>query len=432
MFISDCLSVNGAGHLTIGGCDTVELAAEYGTPLYVMDEQEVRAACGRYKRSMDEHFDGRGLVAYASKAFCCKAMCRIIADEGMGLDVVSGGELYTALSAGFPAEKIFFHGNNKTPEELTFALSENVGRIVVDNIFELELLNQMAISAGKTVSVLIRVKPGIDPHTHDFVKTGGVDSKFGMGLETGEAFEAVKRAISYKNISLTGIHCHIGSQIFDVDPFVMSARVMLDFIEKIKHELGYTLDELNLGGGYAVQYIPDQEHVEYGKYLKNVSEVVKSVCAEKGLVVPYIIIEPGRSIAGLAGITLYKVGSVKEIPGIRTYVSVDGGMADNPRYALYKAEYDMVIANKASQPKSRVVTVAGKCCESGDLLGENIAIQDVNDGDILAVLTTGAFNYSMSSNYNRIPKPAVIMIKDGKPEIIVKRETMEDIIRNDL
>ncbi|MDR2933091.1 MAG: diaminopimelate decarboxylase [Oscillospiraceae bacterium] len=432
MFVSDCLSVSETGHLTIGGRDTIELAASFGTPLYVMDEEQIRSACRRYKASIDENYGGRGLVTYASKAFSCKEMCRIIADEGMGLDVVSGGELHTALSAGFPAGRIFFHGNNKTPEELAFALRENVGRIVVDNIYELELLSQMAKGTGKTAAISFRIKPGVDAHTHDFVKTGSIDSKFGLALETGEAFDAVKMALSLDNIRLIGVHCHIGSQIFDIDPFELSAEVMLGFMARVKDELGYEIGELNLGGGFGIKYIPEHDPVEYERYMKTVSATVRKVCAEKGLKMPFIVIEPGRSIAGPAGVTLYKVGGIKEIPGVRTYVSVDGGMADNPRYILYEAEYDMLIANKAARPKTQAVTVAGRCCESGDLIGENVMLQDVSVGDTLAVLATGAYNYSMSSNYNRLPKPAVVMVSGGEAKIVVKRETYEDVVRNDL
>lgn len=432
MFVSKNLSVNEKGHLTIGGLDTVDLAKEYGTPLYVMDEDLLRENCRSFKQSIDRYYGGKGLVCYASKVFCCKEMYRIMTSEDMGLDVVSAGELYTAASVGFPMEKVCFHGNNKTDEELLMALEKNVGRIVVDNIFELERLNRLSCERGAKANIMFRIKPGIDAHTHDFVRTGQIDSKFGFALETGEALEAVKKAISLEHIELSGLHCHIGSQIFDIDPFVLAAEVMMNFIAQVRDELGYEIKELDLGGGFGIKYTDADSPVSYDNYMEKVSEKVKAVCAEKNLKLPFILIEPGRSIAGPAGITLYTVGGIKHIPNIRTYVSIDGGMGDNPRYALYKSKYDFVNAVRASEPKSETVTVAGKCCESGDLLGEGAPIQRTEEGDIIAVLATGAYNYSMSSNYNRIPKPPVVMIKDGASRVIVKRETLEDIVRNDI
>lgn len=432
MFVSKNLSVNEKGHLTAGGADTVELAKEYGTPLYVMDEGLIREHCRSFRESMDKYYSGEGLVCYASKAFCCKAMCKIMLEEGMGLDVVSEGELYTALSVGFPPEKICFHGNNKTDHELEYALESGVGRIIVDNIYELDRLNSLAEKTGRTANIMYRIKPGIDAHTHNFIMTGQIDSKFGFALETGEAFEAVKKAISCSHINLVGLHCHIGSQIFDIDPFVKAAEVMLTFIAKIRDELDFEVKELNLGGGFGIKYTEEDAPVAYDRYMEKVSEKVKEVCAEKNIKLPFILIEPGRSIAAPAGITLYTVGGRKVIPNIRTYVSIDGGMGDNPRYALYQSKYDIEVANRAGEPKTDVVTVAGKCCETGDLIGEGMPVQHVEPGDILAVLATGAYNYSMSSNYNRIPKPAVVMVKDGESRVVVKRETLEDIVRNDL
>jgi len=432
MFVSKNLSVNEKGHLTIGGLDTVDLAKEYGTPLYVMDEDLLRENCRSFKQSIDRYYGGKGLVCYASKVFCCKEMYRIMMSEDMGLDVVSAGELYTAASVGFPMEKVCFHGNNKTDEELLMALEKNVGRIVVDNIFELERLNRLSCERGAKANIMFRIKPGIDAHTHDFVRTGQIDSKFGFALETGEALEAVKKAIFLEHIELSGLHCHIGSQIFDIDPFVLVAEVMMNFIAQVRDEIGYEIKELDLGGGFGIKYTDADSPVPYDNYMEKVSEKVKAVCAEKNLKLPFILIEPGRSVAGPAGITLYTVGGIKHIPNIRTYVSIDGGMGDNPRYALYKSKYDFVNAVRASEPKSETVTVAGKCCDSGDLLGEGAPIQRTEEGDIIAVLATGAYNYSMSSNYNRIPKPPVVMVKDGTSRIIVKRETFDDIVRNDI
>ena len=431
MLISENLNVNERGNLEIGNVDTIDLVKEYNTPLYVMDEDVIRKNCRSFKASI-EKFYGDGLVCYASKTFCCKEMCRIINDEGLGLDISSGGELYTAMSVDFPAQKLVFHGNNKTEQELKLALNYGVGRIVVDNFDELSLLNRLANDLNKTANIMLRIKPGVDSDTHNYIMTGQVDSKFGLGLETGEAFDAAKLAIESENINLKGFHCHIGSQIFDIEPFALAAKVMLDFIAKVKKELNYEISDLNLGGGFGIRYTPEQIQQPNEAYMERVSAVVKEKCKQLNIKLPFILLEPGRSIAGPAGITLYKVGSVKEIPEIRTYVSVDGGMTDNPRYALYGAKYDMLIANKANSPKDREVTIAGKCCESGDLLGENVKIQDVETGDILAVLATGAYNYSMASNYNRIPRAAVVMVSGGKTRVIVKRESYEDLIRNDI
>lgn len=432
MYVSDCITINGNGNLAIGGADTVQIAKEYGTPVYVFDENEIRKNLRAFKNSMDEYYGGNGLAVYASKAFCCKEMCRICKQEGTGIDVVSGGELYTALSVDFPAEKIVFHGNNKTYDELYAAVTNGVGRIVVDNITELETLNAIAASLGKTAGIMFRIKPGIDAHTHDFIKTGQIDSKFGFALETGEAMHAVKKALTMPNVKLRGLHCHIGSQIFDIDPFELAAEVMLNLYKQIKDETGYEFDELNLGGGFGIKYLESEQPKPYADYMKNVSGVVRANCEKLGLKMPFVLIEPGRSVVGAAGITLYTVGAVKEIPDIRTFVSIDGGMCDNPRYALYKADYEIVCANKATEERTEVVTVAGKCCESGDLIQENTKLQKVSAGDILAVLSTGAYNYSMSSNYNRIPRPPVVMVKDGETRVVVKRETYEKISENDI
>lgn len=432
MFVSENLNINEKGNLTIGGIDTTALAEEYGTPLYVMDEQLIRKNLRRFHESMQKYYNGKGLVCYASKAFSCLEMCRIVASEGDGLDAVSIGELYTAVKAGFPMEKVGFHGNNKTDEELRYAVENGVGHIIVDNISELHRLEAIAGEIGAVPHIMFRIKPGIDAHTHDFVKTGQIDSKFGFALETGEAFDAVKEALACKNLKLVGLHCHIGSQIFDIAPFEEAARVMLGLIAKIRDELDFEVPGLNLGGGFGIKYLNEHDPVPFETYIERVSHVVSEECAKLNISQPFIYIEPGRSIAAPAGITLYKVGARKEIPGIRTYISVDGGMCDNPRYALYKSEYEAVVANKANEERTEKVTIAGKCCESGDLIGENMPLQHAESGDIIAVCATGAYNYSMSSNYNRIPKPAVVFVNEGKSRIGVKRETLEDIIRNDI
>ena len=418
--------------LTIGGMDTVSLAKEYGTPLYVMDENKIRECCRAYVSSVDKFYGGNGRIHYASKAMCTKEMCRIMAEENLGIDVVSGGELYTAKAAGFPMDKVCFHGNNKTPDEIAMALELGVGRFVVDNEYELATLSRMAKEKGITASVLFRIKPGIDAHTHDFVKTGQIDSKFGVALETGEALDIIKKAVNTENIDYCGIHCHIASQVFDVKPFVEAAEVMMDFIKVIKDETGADTKELNLGGGFGVAYKDGETSVEYEIFMEAVSGIIHKKSEELGVLLPFILMEPGRSIVASAGITLYTIGGIKEIPDIRTYVSVDGGMADNPRYILYQSEYTFCVANKAAEEKSETVTIAGKCCESGDLLGDGIKLQKAEIGDILAVLTTGAYNYSMASHYNRIPNPAVVMVRDGKSRVVVKRETYEDMARNDI
>ncbi|WP_303835897.1 diaminopimelate decarboxylase [Ruminococcus flavefaciens] len=432
MFVSENLSVNAAGNLAIGGVDTVELAKEYGTPLYVMDEQEIRRTLRRFHDSINKYYDGKGSVHYASKAFSCMEMCRIVASEGDGLDAVSIGELYTALKAGFPMEKVGFHGNNKTDEELEFAVDNKVGHIVVDNIPELHRLETIAAEKNAVPHIMFRIKPGISAHTHDKIMTGQIDSKFGFALETGEAFEAVKDALSCKNVELAGVHCHIGSQIFDIVPFEEAAKVMLRFIAKVKNELGFEIRELNLGGGFGIKYTSQDDPQPFENYLERVSAVVKEECAKLNIEQPFIYIEPGRSVAAPAGITLYTVGARKIIPDIRTYISIDGGMPDNPRYILYGSEYDAVVANKAGEERTEKVTIAGKCCESGDLIGENMPLQHAEAGDIIAVCATGAYNYSMSSNYNRLQKPAVVFVNNGESRIAVKRETLDDIIRNDI
>lgn len=432
MFVSDCLNVNEKGHLEIGGCDTIDLAEKYGTPLYVVDENEIRKNCRAFVKSIEDNYNGHGTVAYASKAFSCMEMYRICKQENMSIDTVSAGEIYTALKAGFPAERIFFHGNNKTLDEIEFALDNNVGRIVVDNLTELEKIEKAAKKRNITAKIMFRIKPGIDAHTHSFIRTGQIDSKFGLALENGEAMVGVKRALALKNVELCGLHCHIGSQIFDISPFELAAEVMMDFIAKIKEEIGAEIKELNLGGGFGIKYTEEDKPAPYSDYMNRVAAVIKKKAEEHSMELPFIIIEPGRSIAGAAGITLYTVGAVKEIENVRTYVSIDGGMTDNPRYILYQSTYEILCANKANEPKTEKITLAGKCCESGDLIQENAMIQKVVPGDTIAVLSTGAYNYSMASNYNRIGRPAVVMTNNGESRIIVNRESFEDLVRNDV
>ena len=432
MFVSDCLSVNEKGHLTISGCDTVELAEQYGTALYVMSEDKIRDTCRRYKSSFDKYYEGNGAPIYASKAFSCKEICRIVTSEGLELEVVSGGELYTALAAGVDAKIIHFQGNNKSVQELEYAIDSGVGDIVVDNISELRRIEKLAEKKGVIVRISMRIKPGIDAHTHEFIRTGQIDSKFGFALETGEAFEAVREVVLSEYVDLIGLHCHIGSQIFDKSPFVLAAQVMLQFYHKIYVELGKKLHHLNLGGGFGIKYKNADAAVPYEDYMSDVSAAVHAACAEFSLEIPRIYIEPGRSIVGEAGITLYTIGDIKTIPDIRTYVAVDGGMFENPRYALYQSDYTCVIANRASEPAVFRATIAGKCCESGDLIQVGTKIQTPQIGDTLAVLSTGAYNYSMASNYNRNPRPACVMVTNGTSRVVIKAETYADLIRNDI
>ncbi len=430
--LTNSFNVNEKGHLTLGGVDTVELANKYGTPLYVLDENDIRNNCRQFKDAFDKYYDGNAKVYYASKAFSCKEMYRIVNCEGVYADVVSGGELYTALSAGFPAENIGFHGNNKTPEELSFALDSGVGRIIVDNIFELHTLNSLAKEKGVCQKILFRIKPGIDCHTHDYIKTGQIDCKFGFALENGEAHEAASEACKLENIEFVGIHCHIGSQIFETQPFVDAADIMISFAKNIEESFGKALTEINFGGGYGIKYLETDKPVPKDESIRILCAAVKSACEKHNFALPTLSIEPGRSIVGDSNLTLYKIGVVKTIQNVRTYVSVDGGMSDNPRYALYGADYEAVVANKADKPRDFVATIAGKCCESGDLIQEHTKIQTPEVGDTLAVLATGAYNYSMASNYNRIPRPAAVMVKDGEARVIIERETFEDLISKDV
>ena len=432
MIIHNHFDVNEKGHLTIGGADAVDLAKEFGTPAYILDENVIRENCRTYLRAATKYFGKDALPLYASKALCFTGIYKLAAEEGMGVDCVSGGELYTAKKAGFPAEKIYFHGNNKTDRDIRDAMDMGVGTFVVDNCDELYALSAEALRRGVTQRILLRITPGIDPHTHRAVVTGNIDSKFGSAIATGQAMEIVKKAIAADGIDLAGIHCHIGSQIFDIEPFADAAAIMTKFIADIKNECGYEIRELNLGGGLGVRYTEYDRMINYEECVRDIAEVVTSLCEKNGIKMPRVILEPGRSLVAAAGATLYTVGSVKEIPGFKNYISVDGGMPDNPRYALYQSQYTALIANRANAPRDYRATLAGRCCESGDLLGENMEIQSAKRGDILAVLVTGAYNYSMASNYNRLPRPPIVMVKDGVAKIAVKRESYEDITANDV
>jgi diaminopimelate decarboxylase len=423
--------INEKNHLEIGGCDTVQLAREFGTPLYVMDEQLLRENCRTYKNTLYDLYKNSEVI-YAGKAFLTMAMCQLLKEEGLSLDVVSGGELYTAIKAGFPAKRIYFHGNNKSYDELKMAIECGVGTIIVDNFYELEMLKDLSKKYQHVVKLLLRITPGIEAHTHDYIKTGQLDSKFGFTLENGHALMAVENVLGMKFLRLMGFHCHIGSQIFEEEPFKMTIEVMLNFAKKLSEKYSFETRQLDLGGGFGIKYSDEDKPLSVKTYLTTIVENIKK-CAERlGLHVPKILIEPGRAIVGNAGTTLYTIGAIKDIPGIRKYISVDGGMSDNIRPALYGAKYNGIVANKAGTIPEEKVSIAGKCCESGDMLIWDIKLPRITPGDILAVLCTGAYQYSMSSNYNMLPRPAVVFVKSGNVKLTNKRETYEDLLRNDL
>ena len=432
MLLHNSFDINEQGHLTIGGLDSVALSREFGTPAYYLDCSAVRAMCRMYKENFAKYFGGKSLPVYAGKALCFKGLYSIIAEEGLAADCVSPGELHTAHAAGFPMENVFFHGNNKTDADLEYAIQLGVGMIVVDGMDELAALDAIAGKMGAKPNILLRITPGIDPHTHKKIITGNVDSKFGSAILTGQAFDIVKAALNCRNINLKGFHCHVGSQIFDIGPFSEAAEIMLAFIAKIRGDTGYTAEILNIGGGFGVRYTEDDPEIDYVENIRMLGERFDAICKELNLEKPAISMEPGRSIVAAAGATLYTVGSVKEVTGFRNYVSVDGGMPDNPRYTLYQSQYTVINAEKASSPADYECTLAGRCCESGDLLAEGIRIAKPERGTILGVLVTGAYNYSMASNYNRIPRPPVIMIENGKATVGVKRETYDELIRLDV
>lgn len=426
------LSINEKGHLCICGADTVSLAEKYGTSLMVIDENKIRENCRTYVNAMKKYFTPNSRPLFASKVLCFKKLYGIVADEGMSTDIVSPGELYTAIKAGFPLENAYFHGNNKTDADIEFAIDSKIGYFIADNVEELDKIDEYAGEVGVKQKILLRLTPGIDPHTHAKINTGKVDSKFGTAIETGQASEITEYAMSKKNIELCGFHCHIGSQIFDIEPFCDAADIMISYIAECEKKYGRRFPLLNLGGGFGVRYVESDPEIDIEKNIKEISEHIKSASAKAGIEVPDILMEPGRSIAAAAGLTLYTVGTVKNIRGYKSYISIDGGMTDNPRYALYQSAYTVLIANKANKPKDFTATIAGRCCESGDLIGEDMQIQNAKRGDILAVLVTGAYNYSMASNYNKICRPAIVMVKDGKDFLAVRRETFEDLVSLDV
>jgi diaminopimelate decarboxylase len=431
MHLNGTGNINSRDHLEIGGVDTIELAKEYGTPLYVYDVELIRERARGFKDTF-ENLGIKAQVAYASKAFSSVAVFQLMKEEGLSLDVVSGGELFTAMKAGFPADRIHFHGNNKSEDELRMALDHQIGCIVVDNFHELQLLEGVCEDMGKSMDILIRVTPGIEAHTHDYILTGQEDSKFGFGLENGQTEDALLRAIKSSYLNVLGFHCHIGSQIFETTGFVLAASKIIGKLAEWKEKHDYSAEVLNLGGGFGIRYTTEDDPIPASQYVEEIISEVKKKAEEYNLNMPEIWIEPGRSLVGDAGTTLYRIGSSKEVPNIRKYLAVDGGMSDNIRPALYEAKYEALLANKAGQPIQETVSIAGKCCESGDMLIWDLPLPESSQGDILAVFCTGAYGYSMANNYNRIPRPPVVFVENGQSKLVVRRESFEDLVKLDL
>lgn len=418
------------GILYFDGCNTVELAQKYGTPLYVMSENDILERFSQLKEAFtDKYHNAR--VAYACKAFCTVAMMKICEREGMCIDVVSGGELYTAIKARFPPERIEFNGNNKLPEELEAAIDYGIGRIIVDGIGELKLIEDICARKDKKANILYRITPGIKADSHDYIITGKKDSKFGMPQDEEELYNEVKRAIDSPYVEFLGFHFHIGSQLFDKEPYIQALNVTLNHIKNIKDRYDFDIKEINMGGGFGVTYT-DEKRKPYSYFLDPLMDRVREFYQEENAKLPALVIEPGRSIVAEAGISLYTVGRIKNIPGMRKYVSVDGGMTDNIRPALYQAKYEGVVANKASCQRNDKVTVCGKCCESGDILMKDIEMAEPETGDIIAIFSTGAYGYSMASNYNRNPIPAVVFVKDGRDRLTVRRQSYDDLLKNEV
>lgn len=416
--------------MVIGGCNALDLASEYGTPVYILDEETLRARCRTFVSEFQKRHPATQ-VAYASKAYINPALARIFQEEGLGLDVVSGGEFAIARNVDFPLQQVYFHGNNKTPEELSEAVEHGIGYVVVDSFHELELLNAIASTAEKTQDILIRVSPGVDPHTHVYTTTGILDSKFGFSVQTGHAADAVRRALAASNLRLKGIHFHLGSPIFELEPYTVATDLVLRFAAQFREE-GLDLEEFSPGGGFAIAYTRDQKPPEIAEYAEAITSTMAETCAELGMAQPKLIIEPGRSIVGPAGVALYRVGAIKEIPGVRKYVSVDGGMGDNIRPALYQASYEVIAANKADLPAVEKVTIAGKYCESGDLLASDIMLPELESGDIIAIPAAGAYCPSMASNYNLNPRPPMVLVNGGQSRLIRRRESYQDLMHSDV
>lgn len=430
--LSSNITVGDNGHLFFGGQDTVALAQQYGTPLYLMDEVRIRENMRMYLKAFAEHFGPGSRPLYASKANSFKRIYEIAAEEGMGVDVVSSGEIYTAMKAGFPLSEAYFHSNNKTDWDIAFAMDNGIGYFVVDNREELDAIHAIAGQKGRKQPILLRLTPGIDPHTYEAVATGKVDSKFGTAIETGQALEMVRYALGLSGIELKGIHCHVGSQVFGEDVYERASDIMLAFMAQCREQFGVELEQLDMGGGYGVRYVDSDGQVDIPAAIGRVAAHMKAQCARLGMKLPRISMEPGRSIVADAGMTLYSVGTVKKITGYKNYVSVDGGMTDNPRYALYGSRYTVYLASRPEDEKDLTADVVGRCCESGDIVQPNVKLPEPRRGEILAVCTTGAYNYSMASNYNRVNRPAMVMVTPDSAYVAVRRESLEDLVRNDI
>ncbi len=431
--IADNLSRSESGELLFAGASLSALAKEYGTPLYLYDEERIRERCRTYLNALHDAFGENAQALYASKAASFKRLYEIMREEGMGIDVVSAGEIYTAGRAEFPLERAYFHSNNKTDADIEYAISRGVGYFVADNAEELYAIERALTGSDKKQKVLLRITPGIDPHTYAAVATGKVDSKFGSAIETGQAQDICALALTLPHVHLSGFHCHVGSQVFDEDIYLRVGEVMLEFVADMQAKLGYSAEELDIGGGLGVRYIADQPTVDIRGCILKVGEFMKKTAKRLGITLPKISMEPGRSIVADAGLTVYTVGTVKRIPGYKSYVSVDGGMTDNPRYALYGSPYTILPVAAPVPEERECMSVVGRCCESGDILQENVPMPgSIKRGDLLACLTTGAYHYSMASNYNRIPRPPVVMLRDGESYLAVRRETPEDIAALDI
>jgi len=426
----DSAEVDSQGELILGGCKASDLAAEYGTPVYVLDEDTLRARCRSFIDEFRKIYPATS-VSYARKAYINPILAKLFLEEGMGFDVVSGGELATTVSAGIPMDEVYFHGNNKTPQELEEALEHSIGWVVVDSFHEIELLDRLAGEAGKTQNILIRVSPGVDPHTHEYTTTGILDSKFGFSIQTGHAAEAIRLGLAAKNLNLCGLHFHLGSPIFELEPYRVAVDLVLRFAAQFREE-GLELQRFSPGGGFAISYKREDEPPAVSDYAEAIISTMTETCQDLGMELPSLVIEPGRAIIGPAGVALYRVGAIKDVPGVRKFVSVDGGMGDNIRPALYQAEYEVLAANKASQELVEKVTIAGKYCESGDLLATDVMLPKLEAGDLLAIPAAGAYCPSMASTYNMNPKPPMVLVKDGKSRLIRRRETYQDLLHLDL
>ena len=426
----DTTDTNAAGHLTLGGCDALDLVEQYGTPLYVLDEVTLRARCRQFADAFAARYPNSKAV-YASKAYINPALARIVAEEGLGLDVVSGGELAVAVAGDVPLGHVYFHGNNKTPAELEEAVAAGIGRIVVDSFHELDLLERICAGAGKTQDILVRVSPGIDPHTHVYTTTGVIDSKFGFSIQTGDAERAIVQALAAPHLNLRGLHFHLGSPIFELEPYQAATDLVLRFAAGLR-EQGLDLQEFSPGGGFAIAYTRNDQPPAPDDYAEAIVSTLTATCAELGMEQPSLVIEPGRSIIGPAGVALYSIGAIKHIPGIRTYVSVDGGMGDNIRPALYQATYEVLSANRPAAEPDATVTIAGKYCESGDVLATDVLLPAPAAGDVIAIPAAGAYCPSMASNYNLNPRPPIILVRDGESRLIRRRESYADLMHCDV